>query len=83
MKRTTLIGIVSLAGILAAGSASAQVGLGSAATDKKKKDQVAPPSINNAKGGSDGQTLPMLLGYGLLALAVGANLVPSKRGHQD
>lgn len=59
-----------------------QIGLGGASDKANKKDEVlSPPSITVR--GTDGQTWGIMACFVLIGLAVGANMLPTKRGHQD
>lgn len=64
--------------LLTASTTLAQLGGGVAEKDKK----YDPPTAT-FKSGTVSEVGPMLWTVVLLALVVGANLIPTKRGHQD
>lgn len=50
-------------------------------SNSKKVEKLEPPTPGTAK--TDGIVGPMLLGLVIAGAALTANLIPSKRGHQD
>ena len=71
--------MVGLACVLAASSLTlAQLGGG--VSDNEGKLDPPTPQLKVEEGG---ETMPMIWTFLLIAAAVGANLVPTKRGHQD
>lgn len=82
LRRTT--SALALTALLAGATiASAQqIGLGGASDKANKKEELlTPPSIQVR--GTDGMTWGIVGAFLLLGLAVGVNLLPTKRGHQD
>ncbi len=80
--RTGLIaGVLAAVGALgvAALPASGQIGGGVADKDQGKID----PPMAQFKNQSASETMPMIWAILLIGIAVGANLVPTRRGHQD
>lgn len=67
--------------LVAASSAVAQP-LGFDVEKKDKTEKLQPPTLNQSAGDT-GETWIMIGAVIMVLLAVTANLIPSKRGHQD
>ncbi len=61
-------------------TALAHAQLGGGISDNEGKLEPPTPQF---KMEESGETMPMIWAFLLVAAAVGANLVPTKRGHQD
>jgi hypothetical protein len=61
-------------------TAMAHAQLGGGVADNEGKLEPPTPQF---KVEETGETMPMIWAFLLVAAAIGANLVPAKRGHQD
>ncbi|MCW5766576.1 MAG: hypothetical protein KIT68_11450 [Phycisphaeraceae bacterium] len=73
--------LIAVAVCCTAAAASAQPGIGFE-VERKEKAKLEPPTLN-ARADDTGQTWVMIGAVLFVLMAVGANLIPSKRGHQD
>ncbi len=85
MTTRTLVRLVFLpafaAAVVIGSSASMATAQSSSSSSTKKVEKLEPPTPGQAK--TDGIVVPMLVGLVVAGAALAANLIPSKRGHQD
>ncbi|MBY0313470.1 MAG: hypothetical protein K2W85_15500 [Phycisphaerales bacterium] len=69
-------------GVCALGAATISApALAQSSSNSKKSEPLVPPSPPATNAGTP--WMPMLTMFALLAIIVGVNCIPSKRGHQD
>lgn len=79
MTRTSHVAISAAAILMTAGAALAQLGGGVAAS----KDGKLTPPTPAFRAETGGEVMPIIWTVVLVAVGVGVNLIPTKRGHQD
>lgn len=75
------LSVLLIASATAVAAIAAPAALGQSGSSTKKVEKLEPPTPGTAK--TDGIVGPMLLGLVVAGAALTANLIPSKRGHQD
>ncbi|MGQ0628327.1 MAG: hypothetical protein ACT4PL_09550 [Phycisphaerales bacterium] len=73
--------VMSLTGLLLVAPAPAQ--LGTASENKGSAGNKLEPPSPTFKAEEGGEYIPYLWGALIVMLAIGVNLIPTKRGHQD
>lgn len=78
----TRLAALTLVAVVAGAGLSLPVADASAQTPNPKNQPMTPP-VPPPSRSTRGAWLEYILAVGMLALVVGANVLPSKRGHQD
>jgi hypothetical protein len=82
LVRLALLGLAAGALALVTPTAHAQFG-GGVADSAKNQQKLEPPQITSKRGEPVSEAWGYVATIFLLLIVVGANLIPSKRGHQD
>ncbi|MCA3004397.1 MAG: hypothetical protein LW650_04725 [Planctomycetaceae bacterium] len=82
LSRLACLGLAAGTLALATPAAHAQFG-GGVADSAKNQQKLEPPQITSKRGEPVSEAWGYVATIFLLLIVVGANLIPSKRGHQD
>jgi hypothetical protein len=80
MRRPLLTPIAAVT-LLTASVFAQPIGMDIDTARQKQNKKLDPPTL--AMKNDDGQTLAMIAAFGFIIVALAANLIPPKRGHQD